>query len=49
VADDAVHLVPPRVMSLEQSSEFVLEDELIEVTPKAHRLRRKVLQVVWRK
>ena len=48
VADDAVHLVPPRVMSLEQALEFIREDELVEVTPKAHRLRKKVLQAVWR-
>jgi predicted membrane GTPase involved in stress response len=29
--------------------EFVREDELVEVTPKAHRLRKKILQAVWRK
>ena len=49
VADEAVHLVPPRLMSLEQALEFIREDELVEVTPKAHRLRKKVLQAVWRK
>jgi len=48
VADESVHLVPPRVMSLEQALEFIREDELVEVTPKAHRLRKKVLQSVWR-
>ena len=49
VADEAVHLVPPRLMSLEQALEFIREDELVEVTPKAHRLRKKILQAVWRK
>jgi GTP-binding protein len=49
VADEAVHLVPPRLMSLEQALEFIREDELVEVTPKAHRLRKKILQSVWRK
>ncbi|MGV8039191.1 MAG: translational GTPase TypA [Thermoanaerobaculaceae bacterium] len=49
VADEAVHLVPPRLMSLEQALEFIRADELVEVTPKAHRLRKKILQAVWRK
>jgi GTP-binding protein len=43
VADESVHLVPPRVMSLEQALEFIRADELVEVTPSAHRLRKKVL------
>ena len=42
-SDDAVHLVPPRLMSLEQALEFIREDELVEVTPKAFRLRKRVL------
>jgi len=49
VADEAVHLVPPRLMSLEQALEFIRGDELVEVTPKVHRLRKKVLQAVWRR
>jgi GTP-binding protein len=48
-SDEAVHLVPPRLMSLEQALEFIRADEVVEVTPKAHRLRKKVLQAVWRK
>ena len=48
-SDDAVHLVPPRLMSLEQALEFIRNDEVVEVTPKAHRLRKKTLQAVWRK
>ncbi len=49
VADESVHLVPPRTMSLEQALEFIREDELVEVTPKAHRLRKKILPAVKRK
>ena len=48
-ADEAVRLVPPLLMSLEQSLEFIRGDELVEVTPKAHRLRKKILEAVWRK
>jgi GTP-binding protein len=47
-SDDAVRLVPPRNMSLEQALEFIKEDELVEVTPKAFRLRKKVLAMVRR-
>ena len=43
-ADEAVRLAPPRAMNLEQSIEFIAEDELVEVTPKSLRLRKKVLQ-----
>jgi GTP-binding protein len=43
-SDDTVHLVPPRLMNLEQALEFVKEDELVEVTPKSMRLRKRVLQ-----
>jgi GTP-binding protein len=42
-ADDMVQLVPPRLMSLEQSLEFIREDELVEVTPQTIRLRKRVL------
>jgi len=42
-SDDTVHLVPPRVMNLEQALEFIKEDELVEVTPKTFRLRKRVL------
>ena len=42
-ADDALQLIPPRIMSLEQAIEFIKEDELIEVTPRSIRLRKKVL------
>ena len=42
-SDDAYKLAPPRVLSLEQSLEFIKDDELVEVTPKEIRLRKKVL------
>jgi GTP-binding protein len=48
-ADDMVRLVPPRLMNLEQSIEFIREDELVEVTPKAIRLRKKILAANRRK
>ena len=43
-ADEAIRLVPPRVLSLEQAIEFIADDELVEITPKSIRLRKKVLQ-----
>ena len=43
-ADDAIRLAPPRLLNLEQSIEFIADDELVEVTPKALRLRKKILQ-----
>jgi len=42
-ADEALRLVPPRIMSLEQAIEFIADDELIEVTPHNIRLRKKIL------
>jgi len=48
-SDEAVHLVPPRIMSLEQALEFLAEDELLEVTPTALRLRKKILPAVRRR
>ncbi|HTV04422.1 MAG TPA: translational GTPase TypA [Acidobacteriaceae bacterium] len=43
-ADEAVRLTPPRLLNLEQAIEFIADDELVEVTPKSLRLRKKVLQ-----
>ncbi|MEO8277465.1 MAG: translational GTPase TypA [Thermoanaerobaculia bacterium] len=48
-SDDTVHLVPPRLMNLEQALEFIKDDELVEVTPKAFRLRKRILQANRRK
>jgi GTP-binding protein len=42
-ADEAMRLVPFRELSLEQALEFIREDELVEVTPEAVRMRKKVL------
>ena len=41
--DDAIRLVPAQIMSLEQCLEFITEDELVEVTPKNLRIRKKIL------
>jgi GTP-binding protein len=43
-SDEAVRLVPFRNLTLEQSIEFIAEDELVEVTPKSLRMRKQVLQ-----
>jgi GTP-binding protein len=48
-SDDAVRLVPPRIMNLEQALEFIREDELVEVTPATFRLRKRVLAANRRK
>jgi GTP-binding protein len=42
-SDDALRLVPPRILSLEQCLEFLADDELLEVTPKNLRLRKRIL------
>jgi GTP-binding protein len=43
-SDEGIRLVPPRILNLEQAIEFIREDELVEVTPKAIRLRKKILK-----
>lgn len=42
-SDDALKLVPPVIFSLEQALEFIADDELVEVTPKSIRLRKRIL------
>jgi len=42
-ADEAIRIVPPRKQSLEQAIEFINEDELVEITPKNIRLRKRIL------
>ena len=42
-SDDALRLVPPRRLSLEDSLEFIADDELLEVTPKSIRIRKRIL------
>jgi GTP-binding protein len=43
-ADEAIRLVPPRILNLEQAIEFIRDDEFVEVTPVSIRLRKKVLK-----
>ncbi len=47
-SDDALRLVPPVQMSLEKAIEFIQDDELVEVTPKSIRLRKKILDTKTR-
>lgn len=42
-SDDALRLIPPRQMSIESSLEFIGDDEMLEVTPKSLRIRKKIL------
>ncbi len=48
-ADEALRLTPPRILSLEQALEFIDTDELLEVTPKSLRIRKKILDPTMRK
>ena len=48
-ADEALRLTPPKIMSLEQSLDFIDTDELLEVTPKSLRIRKKILDPTMRK
>jgi GTP-binding protein len=43
-ADEAIRLVSPRILNLEQAIEFIRDDEYVEVTPQSIRLRKKILQ-----
>jgi GTP-binding protein len=43
-SDEAIRLVPPRLLNLEQAIEFIRDDEFVEVTPQSIRLRKKVLK-----
>jgi GTP-binding protein len=47
--DEAVRLTPPRILSLEQAIAYIADDELVEVTPKSIRLRKKLLDSNARK
>ena len=47
-SDDALKLVPPRILSLEQCLEFIDTDELLEITPKSLRIRKKILDPTLR-
>ena len=48
-ADEALRLVPPKILSLEQALDFIETDELLEVTPKNLRIRKKILDPTLRK
>ena len=48
-SDEALKLTPPKIMSLEQCLEFIDSDELLEVTPKSLRIRKKILDSMQRK
>ncbi|MCR4789008.1 MAG: translational GTPase TypA [Lachnospiraceae bacterium] len=48
-ADEALRLTPPRILSLEQALDFIDTDELLEVTPKSLRIRKKILDPLLRK
>ncbi len=43
-ADEAIKLTPPRLLTIETAVEFIVEDELVEVTPTAIRVRKRLLQ-----
>jgi len=47
--DDAIKLIPPRIFSLEQAIEYIGDDELLEITPDAMRMRKKILHHTDRK
>jgi len=47
-SDEALRLTPPRILSLEQALEFISDDELVEVTPKNIRLRKRILDTEQR-
>lgn len=48
-SDDALKLSPPRILSLEEALEFINDDELVEITPKSIRMRKKILDTSKRK
>ena len=47
-SDDTIRLIPPKTFSLEQALEHINDDELVEVTPKNIRMRKKILDRVER-
>ena len=47
--DEAMKLVPPRIMSLEAAIEFINDDELVEITPEDIRIRKKYLTEIDRR
>ena len=47
--DEAMKLVPPRILTLEQAIEFINDDELVEITPNDIRVRKKYLTIIDRR
>jgi GTP-binding protein len=47
-SDEALRLTPPIILSLEQSLEFIADDELVEITPKSIRIRKRILDTELR-
>ena len=47
-SDDALKLTPPKILSLEQALDFIDTDELLEITPKSIRIRKKILDPTLR-
>ena len=47
-SDDALRLEPPKKLSLEEAMEFIADDELLEITPKNIRIRKKILNTELR-
>ena len=48
-SDEALRLVPPKIMTLEEALEFIDDDELVEVTPQSIRIRKAILDTSLRK
>jgi len=48
-SDDAIKIAPPRLFSLEQSLEYIADDEILEITPESTRMRKKILNEIDRK
>ena len=48
-ADEAIRLISPRTLNLEQAIEFISDDELVEITPRSLRLRKRVLAASQRR
>jgi GTP-binding protein len=48
-SDEAIRLTPPKIMTLELALEYIEDDELVEITPKSIRLRKRILNAIERK
>ena len=48
-SDETIRITPPRLFSLEQSIEYIDDDELLEITPKSVRMRKRILKALNRK